>query len=143
MYRCFKSKKRRIFTIPEREKQGDSITYGSYGKRPSSTHYTRLSWSDTEKHSTANKQNISFELVRCTGLLLISSLSMKMHTSDNTDCHIVKPDVGPPSTQKKSERGKGSSSYSHCSTSIHIRENGRDRSYKVKIHFLIKRRFIS
>jgi hypothetical protein len=60
--------------------------------------------------------------------LAIWILSMKKRTSDNANRNIIKPDVGPPSTQKKSERCDASTCYSHWATSIHISENGCNRS---------------
>jgi hypothetical protein len=75
------------------------------------------------------KQKISVKLVvSCIGLLSISILSMKKHTSDDANRNIVKPDVGPPSTQKKSERSNASTRYSYRTASIHISEHGCDWS---------------
>jgi hypothetical protein len=60
------------------------------------------------------KQKISVELVAsCIGPSPISILFMKKHTSNDANRNIVKPDVGPPSTQKKSERSNASTRYGH------------------------------
>ncbi len=78
------------------------------------------------------KISVKLRVNKCTSSLLISILSRKKHTSDDPNRNVVKPNVSPPSTQEKAERGNASTCYSHCSASIHISENGGDRSWEMR-----------